>query len=108
MGLIKSKGHINQTIASLTGITNELVQNKEPIDIVLNIFLKFIYDTLSFTTKFDKKDMDMEDTLLHVKGKTVILVAHNGNQFDIPFLMTKMLSGVVSLLFLFIEKNTNF
>ena len=38
LSLIKSKGHINQTIASLTGIINELVQNEEPIDIVFKKF----------------------------------------------------------------------
>ena len=38
LSLIKPKGHINQTIASLTGIINELVQNEEPIDIVFKKF----------------------------------------------------------------------
>ena len=96
--LVKPKGQISHIISSLTGITNEDVKNEESIEIVLKRFIEFIYHTLSFSSKFDKEDMTIDESLQHVQGKTVILVAHNGNRFDIPFLMSKMPTGVVSLL----------
>ena len=94
--LVKPKCLINHIISSLTGITNEQVKNEESIEIVLKKFINFIHQTLSFSSKFDKEDMTIDESFQHVQGKTVILVAHNGNRFDIPFLMSKMPAGVVS------------
>ena len=84
--LVKPKGLIDHIISSLTGITNEQVKNEESIETVLKKIIRFIYQILSFTSKFDKENMTMDESLQHVQGKTVILVAHNGNRFDVPFL----------------------
>ena len=90
-------GNINDTIASLTGITNEKVKNADNIIQVGNDFINFLHDQLDFKSAYDVYNSDDEDNNDFVNGKIIILVAHNGNRFDIPFLLSKLSSDVVRI-----------
>ena len=73
---VKPKSAIPSTIIELTGIQYSDICDSPPFFTVGNHFLDFIFDT---ATKFEHD----ENFPVH----QIILVAHNGISFDIPFLL---------------------
>ena len=74
--LIKPKHPINDNILTLTGITNEDLSNKSSFSVVGKDLLSFIDNVRD---NFHEDGVQPTDL--------VILVAHNGKRFDIPFLL---------------------
>ena len=95
---VKPTKRISNEITALTGISNDTVDNCDNINAVWNRLIRFLYEKLepnsdsddanSESKETDKADTDNADGLVH--GKHIILVAHNGRVFDIPFLLSKL------------------
>ncbi len=73
--LVKPPVQIPSFITHLTGITNEMVQDYQGIEVVLQDFCRFLLQKIS--------DVEDEESIIVQK---CIFVAHNGRRFDIPFL----------------------
>ena len=76
--LIRPNNPLNDNIQSITGITNEMLEGKPSFDIVGKDLIGFINNTKGVYEE------EKNTTVDHV-----ILVAHNGKRFDIPFLFSR-------------------
>ena len=70
--LVKPKGRISSFITDLTGIDNNMVRDKESIEVVLPKFRKYISDTtiIAHNAKFDVKFLNYYLNLLNLKPIT--------------------------------------
>jgi DNA polymerase III epsilon subunit-like protein len=84
--LIKPPKPIPPHITDITGITNELVRQEKPFDIVAKDFLRFLKE----------KIIAYEDDNGIGEVKSYVFVAHNGKVFDVPFLFKQL--GIVNLI----------
>ena len=73
--LVKPPTNIPQFITEITGITNSDVVGKEDFQTIGNDFLSFIIERM--------KQWEDENSSY---CKHIVLVAHNGQRFDVPFL----------------------
>ena len=88
--LVKPNNRINDTISTLTGITNKAVASADNIHVVGQKFVHYIRTTLGNDDDSDSGD-DATDGNTNVFGdKEVIWVAHNGNMFNLPILYKKI------------------
>ena len=77
--LVRPPSPIPGMITELTGISNEDVARAPALPEVLFSFIHFMRDTTT-TFHVEKK----------IRIDNIVLVAHNGKRFDIPFLLTSM------------------
>ena len=84
MPLVKPPGKIHMVITSLTGIDDKIVKDSSGFAEVAFDFIQFIKD----------KCLSGDDAPDH---PTILLVAHNGERFDVPFLLAAMDHHVVLL-----------
>ena len=76
--LIKPPKQIPQIVVELTGITNDMVKDKEGFSVVISNFVTFV------------EKVEEYNDANGVSIKNVIFVAHNGKCFDLPFLVDKL------------------
>ena len=93
--LVRPQGVASDAIASLTGITNEKVALADNIEVVGRDFMEFIDEQLDYDCLLNAHDEEDNGEL--VNGRIIILVTHNRNRFDTPFLLSKLPVHVVSL-----------
>lgn len=84
--LIHPNNELDENIMSITGISNEMLDGKPSFEVVAQDFLGFVQNTKS--TYEEEKNM----TIAYV-----ILVAHNGKRFDIPFLFEHFASNRIQV-----------
>ena len=77
--LVRPPTRIPPVVIELTGITDEMVARARSFSEVVTDFINFIKQT---TTTFQLEN--------RISVERIILVAHNGKRFDIPFLLTSM------------------
>ena len=94
--LVKPVGHINDIISNLTGITNAKVHDADNFETVGGNFLKFIRERCVTADVNGGCENDNELSSGEnvpedgdIAEKDIILVAHNGVKFDVPFLFAK-------------------
>jgi len=74
--LVKPIKRVSMFITMLTGITNEMLADAPQFTDVATAFFDFIHTTVIFFEEVNSK-----------KVSQVMFVAHNGNSFDVPFLL---------------------
>jgi DNA polymerase III epsilon subunit-like protein len=77
--LIRPSKDISQFITSLTGITNDMVQTAPDFRTVITEFFHFMGDVVQ-----------QHATATTTEIGHIVLVAHNGRVFDVPFLMRSL------------------
>ena len=86
-------------VQRLTGITDAMVKDEEPLSMVLPKFFSWLSETTQEVSKSTKlhpgKDScdTVEDVMCHhyhESAFTAVLVAHNGYEFDFPLLLEEM------------------
>ena len=77
--LVRPSKDVSTFIASLTKITNEMVQSAADFSVVGRQFFEFMNDVVQNYSSATSTQIDH-----------IILVAHNGHAFDVPFLMRSM------------------
>ena len=88
--LVKPNNRINDTISTLTGITNKAVASADNIHVVGQKFVHYIRSTLGNDDDSVSGDDDTDENTNFFGDKEVIWVAHNENRFDLPFLYKKI------------------
>lgn len=73
--LVNPRRTIPTIVTELTGITDEMVSNEDTFDVAGGDFINFLLNTI---------DKHSETNLV----EHLVLTAHNGNRFDIPFLLS--------------------
>ena len=73
---VKPKKQVFTFITMLTGIANEMVASAPSFSMVAVEFFDFI-----------QLNCDAFETMMGTKISHVVLVAHNGQAFDVPFLL---------------------
>jgi len=88
--LVKPANHISPVITEITGISNEDVADAPTFQVVGNDFIKFLKENCrkkQLIEMFGDSDND-DDSYNHGDEvmNDILLVAHNGSRFDVPFL----------------------
>ena len=73
--LVKPTKPVNNFVSTLTGITTEMVADAPPFPEVAKEFFAFI------SQQFADHEQQSDKTIRHI-----VIVAHNGRAFDMPFL----------------------
>ena len=87
---MKPNNRINDTISTLTGITNEEVASADNIQVVGQQFVDYIKSKLGNDDNSFSEDDNTDGNSNIFGDKEIIWVAHNGNRFDLPFLYKKI------------------
>jgi DNA polymerase III alpha subunit (gram-positive type) len=77
--IVKPCKPINNFIATLTGITTEMVVDARPFPEVAEEFFDFVHQ------QFHEYARQCDKTISHI-----VMVAHNGRVFDMPFLLRSL------------------
>ncbi len=91
--LINPLAPIPYLVTQITTITNAQVANQPLFATVANDFVRFIFQRVKDWEEKEKSTVS-----------NIVLVAHNGYKFDVPFLMRKYLQGHVSAINTIIRK----
>lgn len=83
---VKPRKTITEIIQSLTGITNKKVKDAPTFDKVGSSFVQFIYNKI-----LDYKPQSSNSNSTQQQGEeNICFVTHNGQKFDVPFLIEQM------------------
>lgn len=98
---VKPPAPIGNLFTQITGISNEMVATAPSFQVCGRDFVKFLKDNCKLEDS-DNDDSDDEDSDNDEHATTpllrdIVLVAHNGNKFDVPFLCHSLVAYGIDL-----------